>query len=77
MTLVTLKTLSPKQLFKIAIPIKSSIFHLTNVFGSTQLYAPVLLFFFSFGVSKNKNGIRMTNLMYAVKPYYYVYTKLF
>ena len=83
MTLVTLKFLSPKQPFKIAIPIKSSILHLTNAFASTPLYriqliyAPVLLFFLSFGVSKNENKIRMTNLMYVIKPYYYVYLKLF
>ena len=83
MTLVTLKFLSPKQPFKIAIPIKSSILHLTNAFASTPLYriqliyAPVLLFFLSFGVSKNENKIRMTNLKYVIKPYYYVYLKLF
>ena len=41
------------------------------------LYSFVLLFFLCFNVSKNENRITMTNLIYAVKPYYYVYHKLF
>ena len=50
--------------------------HQHRLYKIQLLYAPVLLFFLSFGVSKHENEMIMINLMYLIKTYYYVYLKL-